>query len=301
LAHADLPVPALLAALLRARLLLPTEGPAAARAALPAAGAAPLAGAPAWARAIAATTRLRIAAMTGETEPALAAAARELPPGGAEVATISAMLALSAGEPATAREQLRSVLSGEVQAVVPWGLVRVSHLEAAAAHLLGDAAGAAQGLVRTLVQGAAEEVVLPLAELPPGTPGVLELLDAYPRAAGIAGAASYLAVLRERLPGLVSPLPAIAAEPAPTPRAALRPRRDVDPAVLAGARTLTERELEVLGRLDSVLPLSSIADGMYVTLNTLKTHVGAIYRKLNADSRADAVQRAQELGLISRR
>jgi ATP/maltotriose-dependent transcriptional regulator MalT len=57
----------------------------------------------------------------------------------------------------------------------------------------------------------------------------------------------------------------------------------------------------VLGRLDSVLPLNSIAEGMYVTLNTLKTHVGAIYRKLGADSRADAVQRAQDLGLISRR
>jgi ATP/maltotriose-dependent transcriptional regulator MalT len=88
-----------------------------------------------------------------------------------------------------------------------------------------------------------------------------------------------------------------AARPAPLPG----PAATVDTAVLAGARTLTERELEVLARLDSVLPLSSIAAGMYVTLNTLKTHVGAIYRKLGADSRADAVQRAQDLGLISRR
>ena len=177
-----------------------------------------------------------------------------------------------------------------------------SYVEAAAADALGDAAGAAQGVVRTLVLGAAEELVLPLGETPAGLPGVLDLLDAYPRAAGVAGAPGYLAVLRDRLPGLASPAPLTAsADPVAVVPAQLRPPGDVDPAVLAGVRTLTDRELEVLGRLDSVLPLSTIAHGMYVTVNTLKTHVGAIYRKLGVDSRADAVQRAQQLGLISRR
>jgi LuxR family maltose regulon positive regulatory protein len=298
-------VPTLLAAVLRARLVLPTEGPAVARAALRAGSAAGLAGAPAWVRAVTVLTELRIAAVTGQFEPALAIVARDLPAGGAEMVTLTAMLTLAAGEPAVAREQLRAVLTGEARVVLPWGLVRASHLDAAAAHLLGDAAGAAMGVVRTLVQGAAEELVVPLAELPGTVPGLLELVDAYPQAAGVAGAPSYLAVLRERLPGLVSPLPALAPAPvAAVParaRAPLQPAAGVDPAVLAGARTLTEREMEVLGRLDSVLPLSSIADGMYVTLNTLKTHVGAIYRKLGADGRADAVQRAQDLGLITRR
>ncbi len=306
LADADLPVPALLAAVLRARLLLPAEGPAAARTALQAGWADRLGAVPVWARALAATTQLRIALMTGEPEPALAAAARDLPAGGAEVATLSAMLALHAGDPAAAREQLRPVLTGDVPAVIPWTVLRASHAEAAAAHVLGDAAGAAQGVVRTLVLGAAEELVLPLGELSASLPGVLDLLDAYPRAAGVAGAPSYLAVLRDRLPALMTPLPlmpaiAPAAVAPALPGAALPPAPDVDPALLAGARTLTERELEVLARLDSVLPLSSIADGMYVTLNTLKTHVGAIYRKLGADNRAGAVERAQQLGLISRR
>jgi DNA-binding CsgD family transcriptional regulator len=306
LAGADLPVPALLAAVLRARLLLPVEGPAAARAALHAGWADRPGAAPVWVRALAATTQLRIATMMGELEPGLASAARDLPAGGAEVATLSGMLALHAGEPATAREQLRPVVAGEIPAVTPWTVLRASHAEAAAAHVLGDAAGAAQGVVRTLVLGAAEELVLPLGELSASLPGMLDLLDAYPRAAGVAGAPSYLAALRERLPALTTPLPQLpatepAAVPQPRPRAALEPAPDVDPALLAGARTLTERELEVLARLDSVLPLSSIAEGMYVTLNTLKTHVGAIYRKLGADSRAGAVEQAQQLGLISRR
>jgi LuxR family maltose regulon positive regulatory protein len=284
---------------LRAQLVLPMEGPAAARAALRAGRPA---GLPAWVGVLWTITELRIAAAMGEYDPALAAATRELPAGGAEAATLSAVLAFHAGEPAAARAQLVPVLAGDAPAQLPWIELRAAYVDAAAAHVLGDGAGAAQGVVRTLVLGAAEELVLPLGEIPGSVPGLLELLDAYPRAAGIAGAPFYLAALRDRLPTVAAaagpelpPVPR-ATRPAPVPGPVA-----VDPAVLAGARTLTERELEVLARLDSVLPLSSIAAGMYVTLNTLKTHVGAIYRKLGADNRADAVQRAQDLGLISRR
>ena len=49
--------------------------------------------------------------------------------------------------------------------------------------------------------GAAEELVQPLGEVPARIPALLELLDAYPRAVGIAGAPFYLAALRDRLPG----------------------------------------------------------------------------------------------------
>jgi LuxR family maltose regulon positive regulatory protein len=313
LAGADLAVPTLLAAVLRARLVLPGEGPAAARAALRTGGDGPGTNAPTWVRALALTTELRIAAVTGEHEPALAAVMRELPAGAADGMTLSALLAFHARDPQAVQEQLRPVLAGDAPAVIPWAPMLASYLDAAAAHLLGDAAGAAQGLVRTLVLGAAEELILPLAELPPAVPGMLNLLAAHPRAAGVAGAPSYLAALRDRLPGLAAPLlpalePAAIASPRPLVDIApsrlpadFQPPADVDPALLAGARTLTVRELEVLARLDSVLPLSTIADGMYVTRNTLKTHVGAIYRKLGTDSRAGAVERAQHLGLISRR
>ncbi len=57
----------------------------------------------------------------------------------------------------------------------------------------------------------------------------------------------------------------------------------------------------MLALLDSVAPMSRIADRLYVTVNTLKTHVGAIYRKLGADGRADAVERAHAIGLLTGR
>jgi len=61
---------------------------------------------------------------------------------------------------------------------------------------------------------------------------------------------------------------------------------------------LTERELTLLRLLPSDLPMRAIAAQMYVSLNTTKTHAKSVYRKLGADSRADAVTRARDLGLL---
>ena len=44
--------------------------------------------------------------------------------------------------------------------------------------------------------------------------------------------------------------------------------------------SLTERELAVLQLLPGTLSLREIAEKLYVSLNTVKTHVQAIYRKL---------------------
>ena len=41
-----------------------------------------------------------------------------------------------------------------------------------------------------------------------------------------------------------------------------------------------------------------LATSLFVTPNTLKTHLRGIYRKLGADSRSEAVARAQALGLV---
>ena len=45
-------------------------------------------------------------------------------------------------------------------------------------------------------------------------------------------------------------------------------------------------------------PQRELASALFVTPNTLRTHLRAIYRKLGAESRDDAVIRARERGLI---
>ena len=64
------------------------------------------------------------------------------------------------------------------------------------------------------------------------------------------------------------------------------------------AENLTDRELAVLRLLPSPLSRREIADALYVSPNTVKTHAKAIYRKLEATSREDAVARALELGIL---
>jgi LuxR family maltose regulon positive regulatory protein len=61
---------------------------------------------------------------------------------------------------------------------------------------------------------------------------------------------------------------------------------------------LTDRELTILRLLPAPTPQRELASALFVTPNTLKTHLRAIYRKLGAESRGDAVIRARERGLI---
>ena len=61
---------------------------------------------------------------------------------------------------------------------------------------------------------------------------------------------------------------------------------------------LSEREMSVLRYLPSRLSNREIGDELYVSLNTVKSHLKTIYRKLDVDRRDDAVRRARQLGLL---
>jgi LuxR family maltose regulon positive regulatory protein len=54
----------------------------------------------------------------------------------------------------------------------------------------------------------------------------------------------------------------------------------------------------VLRYLTSALSNVEIADELYVSVNTVKTHIKSIYRKLSTTRRRDAVRRARELRLL---
>ena len=61
---------------------------------------------------------------------------------------------------------------------------------------------------------------------------------------------------------------------------------------------LTDREIAVLRLLAGELSRREIADALYVSLDTVKTHIRGIYRKLGASTREDAVAGARRRGLI---
>lgn len=66
----------------------------------------------------------------------------------------------------------------------------------------------------------------------------------------------------------------------------------------AVSEELTPKEIEVLRLLATRLSRREIGARLYVSLNTVKTHQRAIYRKLRVEHRSAAVSRARELGLL---
>jgi LuxR family maltose regulon positive regulatory protein len=61
---------------------------------------------------------------------------------------------------------------------------------------------------------------------------------------------------------------------------------------------LTEREFAVLGELPTMRSNDEIAAQFFVSVNTVKSHLKHLYRKLDVTNRRAAVRRARELGLI---
>jgi LuxR family maltose regulon positive regulatory protein len=65
-----------------------------------------------------------------------------------------------------------------------------------------------------------------------------------------------------------------------------------------GGADLSPRELLVLGYLPTRLSNAEIAEVLYVSLNTIKTHLRRIYQRLGVSGRREAVEAAERLGLL---
>jgi LuxR family maltose regulon positive regulatory protein len=61
---------------------------------------------------------------------------------------------------------------------------------------------------------------------------------------------------------------------------------------------LSKREREVLQHVSALESTAEIAAAMYISVNTVKTHLKSIYRKLAATHRGEAVRNARRLGLL---
>ena len=61
---------------------------------------------------------------------------------------------------------------------------------------------------------------------------------------------------------------------------------------------LTKREIEIVKHLEFGKPITAIGASLHISHNTMKTHLKNVYRKLGADGRDQAVEKAKSLGLI---
>ena len=67
---------------------------------------------------------------------------------------------------------------------------------------------------------------------------------------------------------------------------------------ILGPSSLTTAELRVLRLLPTHLSFREIAGKLHVSANTIKTQAHAVYRKLDASSRTEAVAGARQVGLL---
>lgn len=99
-------------------------------------------------------------------------------------------------------------------------------------------------------------------------------------------------------PGPMGPPGPMAPGPMGPPGQWLGPR---EPVGLGFGQRLTDRELTILRLFPSRLSQREIAEELFLSVNTVKTHSRAIYRKLGVSSRQAATDRARELALLDGR
>ena len=189
------------------------------------------------------------------------------------IRTARAAICIAEGDPSTALDLLQDVLDAPPPAGLPaYGLVE-AHLHAGIAHLdLGDRNAAAAAAEAALAAAEPDRLIFPFAITRSG-----ELLDALPRHETAHGA--LLADIADVLRG------------APAPSA--------EGDLLSPTEELSPSELRVLRYLPTNLTRAEIARELYVSINTVNSHIRTIYSKLGARDRSAAVGRARELRLLS--
>jgi LuxR family transcriptional regulator, maltose regulon positive regulatory protein len=208
-------------------------------------------------------------------EPERSRAALEIPAvdGVPDVWLGRARLELAEGDPDAALRSLGTFQRARGEPFMPYAGCQAFALEALARDALRDEAGALHALERCL----------DLAE-PRGNGGVL-----------LAFGASLRSLLRRAIArgtshrSLAGDLLAVLDGESSSDDRSIQPLLE----------PLSERELAVLRFLPTMLSNAEIAAEMFVSANTVKTHLKHVYRKLDVADRRQAVRRARELHLLS--
>ncbi|MFD8737392.1 LuxR C-terminal-related transcriptional regulator [Streptomyces sp. NPDC059618] len=191
---------------------------------------------------------------------------------GPEAAALAARARLATGD----REAARVLLDGlsPEPDEGPGVVVRVLLARAQTADALGDDSTAQRLMARALRTARPEHLRRPFLEAGPW-------LRTFVRHRPV------LAQGHEWLPGTAAVRGAGQAPPAGTQPLA-------EPVIEA----LSEREQEVLERLAQMMSRDEIAADLHLSVNTVKTHLKSVYRKLAATRRGEAVRRARDLHLL---
>jgi LuxR family maltose regulon positive regulatory protein len=149
-------------------------------------------------------------------------------------------------------------------------------------------------------------------DLPTAIPRARQAVELARRGAGRVELAAALALLSHllRRTAALSEARAASTEARAVAAACLEPGSVLSEALAKGPgaakipaqvtpETLTDRELTVLRMLPGNASTRELAAAMFVSPNTVKSHLKAIYRKIGATNREEAVQRAHELGLVA--
>jgi len=181
-------------------------------------------------------------------------------------ARVIALVHLAAGEPEAALDALGPCLAlGDLHSERSMGHV---HAIAAAAHeMTGDACRADIAFDQALLSAGRRGSLWPFTTLPEASLDVL---------VGRAAQRDQPGVIRGPLDRL---------------------RGTTEEAVDQLAEPLSDRELVIVRHLATGQTLGQIGNQLYISVNTVKSHVRSIYRKLQATSRREAMTRVRQLGL----
>jgi LuxR family transcriptional regulator, maltose regulon positive regulatory protein len=217
-----------------------------------------------------AATQARLG-MPDEARATLAAFSTEPERMGA-ICNARAVICMADGDPATAVDVLRDIRDITPPVVPPFTLVE-AHLLAGTAHLsLGDRNAAAAAAEAALAAAEPDRLMFPFAMTE-----AAELLDVIPRHQTAHGA--LLTDIVDLLRGASGP--------------------STDRERLSQSEELSPSELRVLRYLPTNLTRPEIAQELYISINTVNTHLRNIYSKLGARDRSSAVQRARRLRLLA--
>ena len=227
-------------------------------------------------RASAVRTVVRMGA-TGRAEQVLAEAGPHERETG-EMRVTLATLRLAQGDPQAATLALGPVIDGSVPVTHRVWVSEAFLLEAVARDALGDPAAAEVALERSLDLAEPDGAILPFLLNP-----VRELLERHPR-----HRTTHSSLITEILDLLAGA------------SRASRASRSVPEADKPSPREpLSESETRVLRYLPTNLSAREIADELFVSWYTVKTHMRHLYAKLGTHTRHETVDQARALGLLA--